>query len=226
MWVISNTAISLDGRIHTQDERPPMLGSRRDLQRMRMLRAQVDAVLVGGATFRRWPIPTLPEDTALAQRDRPFWNIVVSRHLDIEPKATYIAEKRIKKLVLTTPMHKSPLFETEIEVYPGNNIDINWIIETLDRRGIQRLMIEAGGDLLSQFLRAGAVDEVYVTLCPVLIGGKGSASLVDGQGFRAADMPRMTLKQVEQVEDELYLHYLVQKSSVRSPAAGEGSALR
>ena len=45
MRVISNTAISLDGRINTRDDLPPALGSPHDLRRMRQIRAQADAVL-------------------------------------------------------------------------------------------------------------------------------------------------------------------------------------
>lgn len=211
MWVISNTAISLDGRIQTGDERPPVLGSRRDLRRMREIRAQVDAVLVGGATFRRWPIPALPDDEALAQRVQPYWNIVVTRRAEIVPRPSYLAEQRIRKLVLTTPAHQTLDIEAEIEVYPGPDIDVHWILDTLARRGIRRLLIEAGGDLLAQFAAAGALDELYVTICPLLIGGKNNASLVDGPGFLAHKMPRLKLHTVDRCEDELYLHYFVQK---------------
>jgi 5-amino-6-(5-phosphoribosylamino)uracil reductase len=211
MRVISNTAISLDGRIATGDERPPMLGSRRDRQRMRQIRAQVDAVLVGGATFRRWPLPTLPADDALENRDKPFWNIIVTRHADIRPGPAYLAETRARKLILTTREHRKIDFETELEVYPGSDIDIHWLISCLERRGIERVLVEAGGDLIAQLLAAGVLDELYVTLCPLLIGGKTGPSLVDGPGFLADKLPRLQLNKLEQLEDELYLHYLVQK---------------
>ena len=61
MRIFSNTAISLDGRINTREGVFTTLGSDFDLRRMSELRYQADAVLVGGATFRNWPHPALPE---------------------------------------------------------------------------------------------------------------------------------------------------------------------
>ena len=55
MKVVSNTAISLDGRINTRERRFAFFGSERDHARMSRLRAEADAVLVGGVTFRNWP---------------------------------------------------------------------------------------------------------------------------------------------------------------------------
>lgn len=211
MRVLSNTAISLDGRIHTRDERPPVLGTRHDLRRMRVLRGQVDAVLVGGATFRRWPIAALPDDDALARRTQPFWNIVVTRRADITPRPAFIAEQRIKKLILTTPHYKTPAFDADIDICPQENIDIQWMINALERRGIKSVMIEAGGDLMAQFLAADLVDEMFVTICPILIGGKSNASLVNGAGFLAEQVPRLKLQHLERIEDEVYLHYFVIK---------------
>ena len=52
MKVVSNTAVSLDGRINTRERRFTFFGSARDHARMSRLRAEADAVLVGGATFR------------------------------------------------------------------------------------------------------------------------------------------------------------------------------
>ena len=213
MRVISNSAISLDGRLHTNDERPAMLGSRRDLQRMRALRAQADAVLVGGATFRRWPIPAPPEDGALLARTRPYWNVVVSRQLDIVPRPSFVEESRIQKLFLTTPGYRAPDCAAEIEIFSGENIPINWILDVLSQRGIGTLLLEAGGDLLSQFLAADAVDEMYVTLCPLLIGGDAQAGRLVGATLPAPAIRRLHLHAAEQIEDELFLHYLLRKST-------------
>lgn len=216
MRVISNTAISLDGRINTRDDLPPALGSPTDLQRMRQVRAQADAVLVGGATFRHWPIASLPDPEALVGRSQPYWNVVVTRSCQIQPRDSFLAERRVRPLFLTVAGHQPPPFSVETEVYPGADIPVPWILETLARRGIQTLLIEAGGDLLFQFLAADAIDEMYVTLCPLVIGGQQTASLADGPGFTLQQMRRLRLNQVERVGDELYLHYLVSRNPVIS----------
>lgn len=214
MRVISNTAISLDGRINTRDDLPPALGTPHDLGRMRLLRGQADAVLLGGATFRHWPIASLPDPEVLAGRSEPYWNVIVTRSGRIQPRDSFLAERRMRPLLLTVAGHEPAPFPVETEVYPGADVPVPWILETLARRGVKTLLVEAGGDLLFQFLAADAIDEVYVTLCPLVIGGAQTASLADGAGFTLQQMRRLRLNRVEQVGDELYLHYLV----TRSPA--------
>src|SRR4051812_26625964 len=101
MQVVSNTAISLDGRINTREGRFVLLGSARDHARMSRLRAESDAVLVGGATFRNWPHPALPDDAderAVAGANgssKPRWNVVVSRSLQVPLSNDYLSEPRI-----------------------------------------------------------------------------------------------------------------------------------
>ena len=94
MKVVSNTAVSLDGRINTRERRFTFFGSARDHARMSRLRAEADAVLVGGATFRNWPHAALPDPA-----DRPLlksrpWNVVVSRSLDVPLTPSFLAGTR------------------------------------------------------------------------------------------------------------------------------------
>ena len=98
MKVVSNTAVSLDGRINTRERRFTFFGSARDHARMSRLRAGADAVLVGGATFRNWPHAALPDPP-----DRPLlkarpWNVVVSRSLDVPLAPSFLAEPGIRPL--------------------------------------------------------------------------------------------------------------------------------
>ena len=64
---------------------------------------------------------------------------------------------------------------------------------------------------MSQWLAAGLVDEVYVTVCPLILGGKGAPTLADGAGFGYADAPRMRLVHAKAVGDEIYCRYEVVK---------------
>ena len=76
---------------------------------------------------------------------------------------------------------------------------------------MQRLLVEAGGDLLFQFLAADALEELYVTLCPLLIGGP-TPSLVAGSGFFAAELKRLQLLSSQVEGDEIFLHYAVRRA--------------
>ncbi len=213
MKVVTNTAISLDGRINTREGRFALLGSARDHARMSRLRAEADAVLVGGATFRNWPHPALPdapERAGLGAR-RP-WTVVVSRTMNIPVTPAFLAEPGFRPLFLTRAASVPRGFEAEIEGYagPGDDLPVAWMLDALKRRGVERLLIEAGGDLLFQFLAADAVDELHVTLCPLVIGGP-APTLAGGPGFDLATMRRLKLLAHEVEGDEVFLHYAVTK---------------
>ena len=210
MKVVSNTAISLDGRINTRERRFAFFGSARDHVRMSRLRAGADAVLVGGATFRNWPHPSLPDPEDRGRlRSRP-WNIVVSRSLDVPLAPEFLAEASIRALFLTraASLRGKTFAAAETEGWPGEGDDlpVAWMLEQIARRGVERLLVEAGGDLLFQFLAADAIDEMFLTLCPLVVGGP-APSLVDGPGFDLAELRRMRLVTAEPEGDEVFLHY-------------------
>ena len=207
MKVVTNTAVSLDGRINTRERRFTFFGSARDHARMSRLRAGADAVLVGGATFRNWPHPSLPDAGDRGALKAPVWNVVVTRSLDVPLTPEFLAERAVRPLFVTRAAAVPRAFPAEVEAWPGEgDPPVAWIVERLRARGIERLLVEAGGALLFQFLAADAVDEMHVTLCPILIGGD-APSLVDGAGFDRADVRRLTLVASEVEGDEVFLHY-------------------
>ena len=208
MKVFSNSAISLDGRINTRERRFGFFGTARDHARMSRLRAEADAVLVGGNTFRNWPHPSLPDPVDRPRlRGRP-WNVVVSGTLELQLTPEYLGETAIRPLFLTRSASLRPGFGAEAEGWTGegSHLPISWVLEQVARRGVEHLLVEAGGDLLFQFLAADALDEMHVTLCPLLVGGP-APSLVDGAGFDFAELRRLRLLSAEQEGDELFLHY-------------------
>ena len=208
MKVVSNTAVSLDGRINTRERRFTFFGSARDHARMSRLRAEADAVLVGGATFRNWPHAALPDPP-----DRPLlkarpWNVVVSRSLDVPLAPSFLAERGDPAAV------RDPRRGGQRGL-PGRGRGAGpatatrrsrWILERLAARGVERLLVEAGGDLLFQFLAADAIDEMHVTLCPIVVGGD-APTLADGAGFDRDDVRRLRLLASEVEGDEIFLHY-------------------
>jgi riboflavin-specific deaminase-like protein len=212
MKVFSNTAVSLDGRINTREGGFIHLGGPQDHARMSQLRAQADAVLIGGTTFRAGPHPIRPNelDRVQAIEQRP-WNVVVSRSMAVPYRAhetSFVTEPQIRPLFLTRAASVPSDLQVEHVAYEGPQADlpIPWMLETLRERGVKSLLIEAGGDLLFQFFAANAIDEVHLTLCPLIIGGP-TPSLAGGAGFSFVDMRRFKLLSCEQKGDELFLSY-------------------
>jgi 5-amino-6-(5-phosphoribosylamino)uracil reductase len=79
----------------------------------------------------------------------------------------------------------------------------------LAAQGVQRVLVEGGGDLLAQLLAQDLVDEVNVTLCPLLLGGVKAPTLLDGPGFSVDDARRLQLIDLRRAGDELFLRYAV-----------------
>lgn len=222
MIVFTNTAVSLDGRIGTPDYAHVAIGSPTDLAYMSVVRARADAVIVGGQTFRNWPLPLVPDPDAIAGlraagfpdtdhpplEDRRWWNVVVSRKMEVPTAGRFYQDPRVRPLFLTSAP-ACPDLPPHAEVARAPEVTIPWILEQLRARGVERLLIEGGGDMLFQFLAAGAIDEFYVTICPRLVGGKGAPSLIDGAGFGADQIRQLRLRSLHRFGDELYARYQV-----------------
>lgn len=220
MFVFTNTAITLDGRIGTRQFDHVAIGTRADRDYMSVLRARADAVLVGGRTFRNWPLPLVPDPAAIARlaaagfpdtevpslEGRTWINAVVTRSLDLPREGRFYQDPRVKPLFLSATPGEMP---GEVVVAP--EVSVPWLIEQLAARGVQRLLVEAGGDLLFQLIAADVVDELYVTVCPRLLGGRGAPSLLDGDGFGAHTMRGLELVHLHRFGDELYTRYRVSR---------------
>lgn len=208
MRIFSNTAISLDGRIATLDNAHFFLGSQEDARQMSRLRDQADAILVGGQSFRNWPHPLVPKPQHLGAPPRRGWrwNVVVSRKMDFQFSEAYLKQSGIRSLFFTPLGDVPSSFPFEVVGLRSGSVP-EQIIEALAARGVDTLLLESGGDLLFQFLAVDCLQEMYVTLCPRLIGGKGAPSLVDGMGFSLKTLKKLSLLECRVARDEIFLKY-------------------
>ena len=78
---------------------------------------------------------------------------------------------------------------------------------TANRAPIKRLLVMGGGELVASLLAEGFVDELYLTICPLLIGGKTAPTPVGGLGFTLPRTPQLTLLSSQVVGNEVFLHY-------------------
>ena len=92
--------------------------------------------------------------------------------------------------------------------------EIDWMdaFQQLASLGIQRLAILGGGKLVASVLAAGLVDELWLTVCPLILGGVDAPTAVEGKGFLADLAPKLELLAVKQVDQEVFLHYKVDRA--------------
>ena len=91
--------------------------------------------------------------------------------------------------------------------------EIDWIdaFQQLANFDIKRLAILGGGKLVASVLAAGLVDELWLTVCPLILGGADAPTAVEGKGFLADLAPKLELLAVKQVGQEVFLHYRVDR---------------
>jgi 2,5-diamino-6-(ribosylamino)-4(3H)-pyrimidinone 5'-phosphate reductase len=123
--------------------------------------------------------------------------------------------KKLKDLYIVTTNAKHPatklLFLENVHVIKyKSKINFSDLFKKLKNEyGADRVTIQSGGTLNSILLREGLIDEVSLVIAPALIGGKDTASLVDGESLKSekdlSKIKALKLKEVTKLENN-YLH--------------------
>jgi len=75
--------------------------------------------------------------------------------------------------------------------------------------GVKRLLCEGGGELNDALFRADLVDEIHLTICPKIFGGRQAPTISDGKGFEKLKLtPRFELASVRHFKGELFTTFL------------------
>jgi 2,5-diamino-6-(ribosylamino)-4(3H)-pyrimidinone 5'-phosphate reductase len=95
-----------------------------------------------------------------------------------------------------------------IVVAGGERVDLPGAFDALAEHGIDRLMVEGGGEVLFSLFESGLVDELSVFVGPVVVGGRDAPTLVDGEGCVDEDaFPELSLEAVERLDDGVVLSW-------------------
>src|SRR5262249_7920395 len=138
--------------------------------------------------------------------------IIVTGSGSIDPAAK-IFQKRFSPIIMLTtkraPQKRlAPLRELvdEIRISGGSEIDFRAALHWLRAKwNIQRLLCEGGGELNDALFRAGLVDEVNVTICPKIFGGRSAPTIADGMGFhKLAEAAQFKISSKKALKGELF----------------------
>ncbi len=219
-WVVTNFAMSVDGKVAFARPGPFALSSREDKRRMARHRAAADAVLWGaGSVLVDAPVARVREPEWAAERLRlgqaphPL-NVLLTATARVPLANRYFAEPDLPRLVATTDAADPAALaayrtRAEVLVQPGA-IDLPALLAHLRAvRGVRHLLCEGGPTLLWSLFEADLVDEVFVTLVPAIVGGEAAKTMVGGAGFLPDTVRRLTVVSAEPVGDELFLAYRV-----------------
>ena len=142
--------------------------------------------------------------------------ILDNHHLEENGVRYFCALSREFVLITSNPDH--PAFgvkEENLHILYQEKTDLRKALEILKSEfGCERLTIQSGGTVNSLFLREKLIDFVDIVVAPVLIGGKNTSTLVDGESLRTQEdlksLGVMKLESSEVLEDSyLRLRYKV-----------------
>ena len=101
----------------------------------------------------------------------------------------------------------------QVEVLPESkekNIDMKSLMVRLGELGIDSVLVEGGGTINDSLLRAGLINRVEVLVAPKLFGGELAKSPMEGLGIgKVADAPIFVLEDIERIEDDVCLSYVL-----------------
>lgn len=213
-YVIANMVATVDGRA-TFAGRTKQISSEVDRALFHALREQVDAVMVGTGTIaieRYGPIVRDP-DGRRRRAERGLapvpLAVTASRSLELPVDTPLFQDPESRIVVLTNSEKEAPAAPAQVTVERlAGSLDFVRAMETLrGNHRVRTLLLEGGPTLLGAMVEAGVVDELFLTLAPLIVGGGPEVGLVEGAGSREP----LALGLVSVLEDEgyLFLRYAV-----------------
>ncbi|MFJ6002520.1 GTP cyclohydrolase II [Arthrobacter sp. NPDC092385] len=167
--VVGQLRQSLDGFIASRSGDSGFHEDRGDHGHLQRLRALVDAVVVGASTV-------LAEDCALAVEDVPGSSpvrVVLDAAARVGPDARVLDGDGVSTLWIVAQDAAVPeALPSSVEVVrlPVEDFAPRRVLDILQARGLEKVLVEGGGNTVSRFLEAGLLDRLYLTTAPVLVG--------------------------------------------------------
>ncbi len=217
-------AMSADGKIADFTRSPARFPSINDKTHLEKQIAATDAVLFGADTLRAYGTTLTVSHPDLLQHRKnnskvpqPV-HIVISASGKFNPDLRFFQQPIERWLISTTrgaifwqertEFKRILVFET-----PKGKVDIHAALQHLTILGIAQLGVLGGGTLVANLFQLELIDEIWLTICPLILGGKDAPTPVEGSGFLAEVAPRLQLMEVITEAGEVFLHYSLQQFS-------------
>jgi riboflavin-specific deaminase-like protein len=215
--VLLNMVSTLDGRA-TLGGRSGELGNAADRELFHALRSVVDAVMVGAGTARaeRYGRLVREESARELRRTRGLAEeplaCIVSGRLALGPDTPLLADPQARVAILTTSQASVRDCAAHIEYVRAardGRLDMPAALEELGQRfGVHTVLCEGGPHLNGQLLQDGLVDEMFLSLSPLLAGGEATGEVLRIVAGVDLDPPvELELLGVLESESHLFLRY-------------------
>jgi 2,5-diamino-6-(ribosylamino)-4(3H)-pyrimidinone 5'-phosphate reductase len=179
-YVIVNCAMSADGKIASSSGKQLRISCDEDIKRMYDLRNECDAVLVGIHTV-------ISDNPKLTVKEKyvknPKQPIRVVLDTNCKTPVDSLVVNNVAKTFIITGKKCNKKFGNNVEIiicetYKNGLINLEELLDILYKKGIQKLMVEGGGTVIWHFLKSGFVDDFYVYVGPMIIGGNNTPTII------------------------------------------------
>ena len=228
-YTVLSCCVSIDGYIGNAASRL-LLSNDADFDRVDAVRASCDAILVGAETVRLDnPRLVVRSDARREQRaarglpESPM-KVTVTRRAELDARANFFNVGDTEKIVYCasagSAAARDRLGPVATVVDAGERVHMRAVSTDLAERGVDRLMVEGGGTVHTQFLTDDIVDELQLTVAPVFVGDSDAPRFVGDGVFPWNPARRAALVDVQKLGDVVLLRYAL---SSRYQEADRGS---
>lgn len=223
-------AMSADGKIAAADGSAARFGSEQDTAHLEQQVAEADAVLFGAGTLRAYGTTLSVRNPDLIQQrqqqskpDQPVQIVCSpSGKLDLDWR---FFRQPVPRWLLTTEAGRDSLRDQNCDrtsaSYPFERVItqgitdqyIDWfqVFTLFEQANFKRLAVLGGGQLIASLLKADCIDELFLTVCPLVLGGSQAPSPVQGEGWPEDVAPRLDLISTQVKGHEVFLHYRLRR---------------
>jgi 5-amino-6-(5-phosphoribosylamino)uracil reductase len=211
-------AMSADGKLTDYSKAPSSFVSQEDQDHLESKIALADAVLFGAGTLRAYGTTMIVRNPDLIQQrqdrnqpDQPL-QIVCSQSADLDEDYPFFEQETPRGLLTDVAGAERWRDRPEFDLVLAAEEDpFDWqvIFAELENLGIEKLAILGGGQLMGSLFNAGLVNEVWLTICPLILGNPTAPTPVAGEGFLIKYAPKLRLIESIVVNDEIFIHYRV-----------------
>ena len=187
-----NCAMSADGKIAGTERKQVRISSEEDKNRVKNLRRKYDAILVGVGTV-------LSDDPHLTVKGLSYDENPVRIVLDSRgrtPDDALVVNDAAPTVIVTRDDCGRTWRNAEV-IRRGKDETLSDVMERLADLGIESILVEGGGETIASFFREGLVDRYTVFVGGLIIGGRGSPTPADGDGWIAEGGFGLELKNTE-----------------------------
>jgi riboflavin-specific deaminase-like protein len=230
-FVFVNVATTVDGKLAPENRKFVPFGSKRDLDLLYELRARADAALMGARTVDSAPGHYGPGPAKYRRmrlkRGLPEYNlrVIVSGRGTLNPRSDIFRYRFSPIIVLTSGrasvrnLRRLRDVADDVEIFGDAELDFQAAFQWLQKKwSVKKTLCEGGGELNMTLIRQNLIDEIYLTLCPLIFGGRRAPTLADGPGVTSVDQAaQLRLKSMKRIGQELFMVYRFRKGMRLEP---------